>query len=132
MFVNDKDKIASFSQTVRLENNPLPKGTTLNIYAWVSPVRDATLPGRVKVDVWYNNGKKDKVVLHFPAIDAIGYTQISGNLPLKRPVTKLRVTLTPVCPEFTRPAYSSIRLGLVPTAATTVGCAIKVGMLRLF
>ena len=33
--------------------------------------------------------------------------------------------------ELTRPANSSMRLGLVPTAATTVGAGINVGMGRL-
>lgn len=92
-FVNDVDKLASFSQTVKFEDNPLPKGHALNLYAWVSPVKNVTQPGRLKVDIWYKNGKKDNLVLPFPVFDAIGYTQISGNLPLKRPVSKLRVTV---------------------------------------
>src|SRR5262249_28912544 len=37
-------------------------------------------------------------------------------------------TLTASCPEFTRPAYSSMRFGLLPAAAITVGFSIKVGM----
>ena len=44
----------------------------------------------------------------------------------------IRATLTPAWPEFTRPAYSSMRLGLLPAGAMTVGCGIKVGMMRLF
>ncbi len=37
-------------------------------------------------------------------------------------------TLTPACPEFTRPTNSSMRFGFVPTAWTTVGAAISLGM----
>ena len=40
----------------------------------------------------------------------------------------MRATLTPLCPEFTRPANSSIRLGLVPAALTTAGLGISRGM----
>src|SRR6185295_17115492 len=40
----------------------------------------------------------------------------------------IRATLTPACPELTRPAYSSIFFGLVPAAATIVGAAMSFGM----
>ena len=40
----------------------------------------------------------------------------------------MRATLTWASPEFTRPAYSSIRLGLVPTAWATVGAGMSVGI----
>ena len=40
----------------------------------------------------------------------------------------MRATLTFACPEFTRPAYSSICLGLFPAAATMVGEAMSFGM----
>jgi hypothetical protein len=33
----------------------------------------------------------------------------------------MRATLTEECPEFTRPVYSSMRLGGVPAAWTIVG-----------
>lgn len=39
----------------------------------------------------------------------------------------MRATLTFVCAEFTRPAYSSICFGLLPAAAMTVGAAISLG-----
>ena len=34
----------------------------------------------------------------------------------------------PMHPEFTRPAYSSIRFGLLPAAWMTVGWSISLGM----
>jgi hypothetical protein len=40
----------------------------------------------------------------------------------------MRAMLTLLCPELTRPAYSSIRLGLLPALWMTVGCAISLGM----
>src|SRR5918912_308930 len=40
----------------------------------------------------------------------------------------MRATLTPVWPEFTRPANSSMRFGFVPAAETTAGAAIRRGM----
>src|SRR5215210_1128239 len=40
----------------------------------------------------------------------------------------MRATLTRSWPVFTRPAYSSMRFGLVPTAATTVGVSITLGI----
>jgi hypothetical protein len=49
-----------------------------------------------------------------------GSTQPAGDF--------IRATLTVACPELTRPAYSSIRLGLFPAAAITVGRSISVGM----
>jgi hypothetical protein len=44
----------------------------------------------------------------------------------------MRATLTLAWPEFTRPAYSSIRLGLFPAAAITVGCGMRVGIVGIF
>src|SRR6185436_17061966 len=40
----------------------------------------------------------------------------------------MRATLTCAWPEFTRPANSSMRFGLVPAAATTAGAAIRRGI----
>ena len=40
----------------------------------------------------------------------------------------MRATLIDACPEFTRPAYSSIRLGGVPAAWTRVGASIDLGI----
>jgi hypothetical protein len=40
----------------------------------------------------------------------------------------MRATLTEAWPEFTRPAYSSIRLGGVPAACTMAGASISLGM----
>src|SRR4051812_26048856 len=42
----------------------------------------------------------------------------------------MRATLIFAWPEFTRPANSSIRFGLLPAALITVGCAISVGICR--
>src|SRR5262245_45329255 len=44
----------------------------------------------------------------------------------------MRATLTPACPLFTRPAYSSIRFGLFPAAWTTVGPMIIRGIRRVY
>jgi hypothetical protein len=42
----------------------------------------------------------------------------------------MRATLTAVCPLFTRPAYSSMRLGLLPAASITAGVAMSLGMVH--
>ena len=39
-----------------------------------------------------------------------------------------RATLTPECPELTRPAYSSIRFGGSPAALMTEGAAMTCGI----
>jgi hypothetical protein len=43
----------------------------------------------------------------------------------------MRATLTRLCPELTRPAYSSIRFGLLPAAWTTAGRSMSRGILCL-
>ena len=42
----------------------------------------------------------------------------------------MRATLTAASPEFTRPTYSSMRLGRLPAAAITVGASISFGMVE--
>src|SRR6186997_1956218 len=49
-----------------------------------------------------------------------GSTQPAGDV--------MRATLTDEWPEFTRPAYSSIFLGMLPAAAMTVGAGINEGI----
>jgi len=46
-----------------------------------------------------------------------GSTQPSGDT--------MRATLTRSCPELTRPAYSSMRFGLLPAAWMTEGAGIS-------
>jgi hypothetical protein len=41
---------------------------------------------------------------------------------------RIRATLTDAWPEFTRPAYSSIRFGLFPAAWITDGASISLGI----